>query len=102
MSSCFSEVLRCARCQPYDSVPAVFISKTEVECTTPRRHAVHTAQVTATNGDGAWSGQPLVYIQGSGTFLNFIYDNSNPGCLGCNHRGFQAGAAVAERVRERW
>jgi len=43
-----------------------------------------------------------VYIQGSGTFLNFIYDNSNPGCLGCNHRGFQGGAAVAERVRERW
>ena len=30
-----------------------------------------------------YSGFPLVYAKGSGTFLKYIYDNSNPGCLDC-------------------
>ena len=30
-----------------------------------------------------FSGFPLVYTKGSGTFLKFIFDNSNPGCLDC-------------------
>ena len=24
-----------------------------------------------------------MYVKGSGTFLKFVFDNSNPGCLDC-------------------
>jgi hypothetical protein len=60
----------------------VWVSKTRIECVTPTRDSVHTAHVTASNGEGSWSGHPLVYVRGSGTFLTFLYDNSNPGCQG--------------------
>ena len=76
----------------FAEVPATFISKTHIECVTPQRHGVHTAHVTATNGDGAWSGHPLNFVHGSGTFLSLTFDNSNPGCPGCNYGGFQASA----------
>jgi hypothetical protein len=66
----------------YSKVPAVWVSKTRIECVTPTRDSVHTAHVTASNGEGSWSGHPLVYVRGSGTFLTFLYDNSNPGCQG--------------------
>jgi hypothetical protein len=86
-----------------DEVAAVWISSTRIECLTPHRDSPHAAHVTAGNAiDGSWSGHPLVYVHGSGTFLMFHYDNSRPGCQGCNAGGFQRHLPVAARVRERW
>ena len=69
-----------------DVVPAVFISKTTIECVTPRRDAPSTAHVSVTNGDGAWSAHPLVYVRGAGAPLVFVFDDSPPGCQGCGPR----------------
>ena len=44
----------------------------------------------------------MVYVAGSGSFLGFHYDDSSPGCQGCNRNGFQSRVPVADRVRERW
>ena len=41
------------------------------------------AHVTVANDGMQFSGWPLVYTKGSGTFLKFIFDNSRPGCLDC-------------------
>ena len=85
-----------------DVVPAVFISKTTIECVTPRRDAPSTAHVSVTNGDGAWSAHPLVYVRGAGAPLVFVFDDSPPGCQGCGPAGFQSSVPIPERVRERW
>ena len=67
----------------FDEVEATFVSESEIRCVSPERDSVHTAHVTASNDGVVYSGYPLVYTKGSGTFLKFIYDNSNPGCLDC-------------------
>ena len=85
-----------------DVVPAVFISKTTIECVTPRRDAPSTAHVSVTNGDGAWSAHPLVYVRARGRALVFVFDDSPPGCQGCGPAGFQSSVPIPERVRERW
>ena len=61
----------------------IYVSESEVRCVTPRRNGPGTAHVTASNDGLQFSGFPLVYTKGSGTFLKFIFDNSNPGCLDC-------------------
>ena len=66
-----------------DSVPCRFVGKSEIVCESPVRNSVGTVQVTASNDGITFSGYELVYIRGSGTFLKFIYDNSDPGCLDC-------------------
>ena len=85
-----------------DVVPAVFISKTTIECVAPRRDAPSTAHVSVTNGDGAWSAHPLVYVRGAGAPLTFVFDDSPPGCQGCGPAGFQSSVPIPDRVRERW
>eukprot|EP00793_Prasinoderma_coloniale_P001378 PRCOL_00005153-RA len=67
----------------FDEVDATFVSESEIRCISPERDSVHTAHVTASNDGVTFSGYPLVYTKGSGTFLKFIYDNSAPGCLDC-------------------
>ena len=84
-----------------DVVPAVFISKTTIECVTPRRDAPSTAHVSVTNGDGV-EPHPLVYVRGAGAPLVFVFDDSPPGCQGCGPAGFQSSVPIPERVRERW
>mmetsp|Transcript_2770 Transcript_2770/g.10043 ORF Transcript_2770/g.10043 Transcript_2770/m.10043 type:complete len:1382 (-) Transcript_2770:89-4234(-) len=67
----------------FDEVPATYISDSQIVVETPERNSIGTVQVTASNDGSTYSGYPLVYIKGSGTFLKFVYDNSNPGCLDC-------------------
>lgn len=67
----------------FDEVDVIYISESEVRCVTPRRNGPGTAHVTASNDGQQFSGFPLVYTKGSGTFLKFIFDNSEPGCLDC-------------------
>ena len=50
---------------------------------TPARQTPSTAQVTVANDGYTFSAYPLVFIKGSGSFLKFIFDNSDPGCLDC-------------------
>ena len=83
-------------------VPCRFVSSLEVVCVSPPRSLPHTAHVTASNGGGVFSAYPLVYVRGSGSFLRFEYDNSDPGCYGCNELGLQAALSPGERVREHW
>ena len=66
-----------------EEVYGTYVSQSEIHCTTPARSTVHTAQVTVANDGLSFSAYPLVYVKGSGTFLKFVFDNSNPGCLDC-------------------
>ena len=81
-------------------VPGSWLSASAIACETPPRRSAHVAHVTAAHA-GAYSGEPLVYTAGSGTFLLFAYDDSAPGCQGCTS-GFQAALPAAMRVREAW
>mmetsp|Transcript_32921 Transcript_32921/g.104806 ORF Transcript_32921/g.104806 Transcript_32921/m.104806 type:complete len:1244 (-) Transcript_32921:714-4445(-) len=66
-----------------DTVFATYLSDSMAVCESPERDTVHTAHVTMSNDGITYSGFPNVYIKGSGTFLKFVYDNSDPGCLDC-------------------
>ena len=61
----------------------MYISDSEARCVTPARTTPSTSHVTVSNDGRQYSGWPLVYTKGSGTFLKFIFDNSEPGCLDC-------------------
>ena len=61
----------------------LYISDSEGRCVTPSRRTPSTAQVTVSNDGRQFSGWPLVYTKGSGTFLKFLFDNSQPGCFDC-------------------
>ena len=67
----------------FDEVLATYVSETQIVVETPERQTVHTTHVTASNDQLSYSGYPLIYIRGSGTFLKFVFDNSDPGCLDC-------------------
>jgi len=67
----------------FDEVVPVYYSPSEIRCMTPQRNGPGTAHITVANDGMQFSGFPLVYTKGSGTFLKFIFDNSNPGCLDC-------------------
>ena len=84
-------------------VPCAWRSASAVVCEAPPRRAPQVAQVTVSNDGLAFSGAPLVNVRGSGTFLFFTYDSSEPGCPGCVPPfGLQAATPAAARVRERW
>ena len=83
-------------------VPCIFVSSLEAVCVSPPRLLPHMAHVTATNGGGVFSGYPLVTVKGSGSYLLFEYDNSDPGCFGCNELGLQNSLSPDQRVREHW
>ena len=67
----------------FDEVLATFVSETQVIVETPERQTTHTAHVTVSNDQLSYSAYPLIYIRGAGTFLQYIFDNSDPGCLDC-------------------
>ena len=97
----------------FDEVELVYVSDSEGRCVTPRRRTPSTAQVTVSNDGRQFSGWPLVYTKGSGTFLKFLFDNSQPGCFDCVNSefprlrgwlGFEPGAdhgAVDHRQQDR-
>ena len=67
----------------FDEVDAEYVSESMIRCVSPPRATPDTAHVTVANDGMQFSGWPLVYTKGSGTFLKFIFDNSRPGCLDC-------------------
>ena len=75
--------IRFASDNEFEVVPARYVSASEITCVTPARSMPQTVQVTASNDGAAYSGFPLVYAQGAGTFLFFLYDNSEAGCQQC-------------------
>ena len=66
----------------------MYISDSEGRCVTPERRTPSTTQVTVSNDGRQFSGWPLVYTKGSGTFLKFLFDNSQPGCFDCVNSEF--------------
>ena len=70
----------------------MYVSDSEGRCVTPRRRTPSTAQVTVSNDGRQFSGWPLVYTKGSGTFLKFLFDNSQPGCFDCVNSEFPGSA----------
>jgi hypothetical protein len=60
-----------------------YVSDSEAHVVTPTRSSPGTAHVSASNDGSEFSAFPLVYTKGSGTFLKFIFDNSEAGCLDC-------------------
>jgi hypothetical protein len=76
----------------FDEVELVYVSDSEGRCVTPRRRTPSTAQVTVSNDGRQFSGWPLVYTKGSGTFLKFLFDNSQPGCFDCVNSQFPGSA----------
>ncbi|XRB12055.1 IPT/TIG domain-containing protein [Pseudoscourfieldia marina] len=85
-------------------VDASYVSPTTVVVTTPSVRGACTSHVTASNDGERYSGAPLVFVPHSGSFLQFVFDASDPGCPGCRdaNTGKQADTPVAERVREHW
>ena len=86
----------------FSEVRCEYMSTSSVVCVAPPRSHASTVQVTASNGDGAYSAAPLVYVAGAGTSAKFVYDDSPPGCRGCGSGGFQRGVQPADRLREVW
>ena len=58
---------------------------------TPQRRTPSVAQFTVSNDGRQYSGWPLVFTKGSGTFLKFLFDNSKPGCFDCVNSEFVGG-----------
>lgn len=69
----------------------VYISDSEARCVTPERRTPSVAQLTVSNDGRQFSGWPLVFSKGSGTFLKFLFDNSKPGCFDCVNSEFNGG-----------
>ena len=92
----------------FDEVDAEYVSESMIRCVTPKRATPDTAHITVANDGMQFSGWPLVYTKGSGTFLKFIFDNSRPGCLDCLNSAvpLSGGRVYAglnpSKVVERW
>ena len=59
----------------FTEVDLVYVSDSEARCVTPARIAPSVTHVTASNDGRQYSGWPLVYAKGSGTFLKSRADS---------------------------
>ena len=82
----------------FTEVDLVYVSDSEARCVTPARIAPSVTHVTASNDGRQYSGWPLVYAKGSGTFLKFVYDDSDAGCFDCR----DANGINPLEIVERW